>query len=81
MKLGGRKGKNLEKKYTWRTYKLAQIFSLYGSYASKCNGLRVGLQAAAANHLGKNGLCQAFAQQRGDGNGAGKDGVTIRIES
>lgn len=33
MKLGGREGKNLEKKYTWRTYKLAQIFSPYGSYA------------------------------------------------
>lgn len=37
----------------------------------------MGLWAAAANHLRKNGLCQAFAQQRGHGSGAGKDGVTI----
>lgn len=37
----------------------------------------MGLWAAAANHLGKNGLCQAFAQQRGDGSGAGKDEITV----
>lgn len=38
----------------------------------------MGLGAAAANHLGKNRLCQALAQHRGDGSGAGKDGVTGR---
>lgn len=37
----------------------------------------MGLWAAHVNHLRKNGLCQAFAQQRGHGSGAGKDGVTI----
>lgn len=37
----------------------------------------MGLWAAPANLLGKNGLCQAFAQQRAHGSGAGKDGVTV----
>lgn len=62
MKLGGREGKSLEKKYAWRTVTSWLIFSLYGSYAVSAVvcGLWMGLWAAAANHFGKNGLCQAL---------------------